>query len=94
MVWTPLLVQTLMTIAVLVGIGLAVFGQVRWRATQEFEALAEVRAQRIAALEKEIDILRGEAKERAESLATVQRLNFDLQRRLATHEQGRGPRDE
>src|SRR6266567_1501558 len=56
--WTPVLIQTVMTIAVMVGVGLAVVGQVRWRATQEWSALAEARGQRIETLEADLEHMR------------------------------------
>ncbi len=80
--WSPILVQTLTSLAVLIGVGLAVFGQVRWRGTQEWETLAEAQGKRIELLEKEIGLLRGEIAEKNERLATLGRLNYDLQRQL------------
>ena len=82
MVWSPLLIQALTSVAVLFGIGLAVLGQYRWRAVQEWEARAEARAQRITLLEKEIETLRIEAKNHNDQIISLSRLNLDLQRRM------------
>ncbi len=79
---SPVVIQALTSIAVLFGIGLAVLGQYRWRAVQEWEALAEARAQRITLLEKEIEALRTETNGQREQIAALSRLNLDLQRRL------------
>lgn len=80
--WTPALVQTIMTVAVLVGVGLAVFGQVRWRAVQEYEALAEARLQHIQLKEQEITMLRQKVTAHEGLIAEMQRLNLELQREL------------
>jgi hypothetical protein len=93
MTWTPAILQALMSVAVLVGVGLAVLGQVRWRATQEWEALADARQQRIVSLERDLEFLHKQfsdlqgtlieqQKLSATQIADVQKLNLDLQRQL------------
>ncbi len=93
MLWTPAMVQALMSIAVLAGIGLAVVGQVRWRATKEWESLADARQQRIAELERDVEFLRTRItaleaqvsevqRSKLDAVAELQNMNISLQRRL------------
>lgn len=74
--------QALVGLAVLVVTGLAVLGQVRWRATQEWEALAEARLQRIEALEKEVQSLKAQVAEVTQENDALQRLCARLQRQI------------
>lgn len=80
--WSPVLVQTVMTIAVLVGVGLAVIGQVRWRAVQEWEALADAREKRNTLLEQEIQMLRTAAIAQEGQVSELQRFNLQLQQKV------------
>jgi hypothetical protein len=75
--WSPAMVQALMSIAVLAGIGLAVVGQVRWRATKEWESLADARQQRISELERDMEFTRARITALEAQLAEVQRVNLN-----------------
>ena len=101
MTWSAATIQAIITISVMVGVGIAVLGQVRWRAVQEWESLADARGLRVDALEKELAALRVSHNNEIELLtvriqameaqvAEVQRLNIDLQRELS---RSRGARD-
>ncbi len=80
--FSPVWIQAVMSIVVLAGVGLAVFGQVRWRANQEWESLASARAERITALEQQTQVQEIRINAQEGLIADVQRLNVELQRKL------------
>jgi len=72
-----------------VATGLAVLGQIRWRAVQEWESLAEARGERLKTLEAEVLGLKAQIDLLHQELAELRTMNFRLQRDLQREQQQR-----
>ncbi len=99
MSWPTLITAAgaLLNVVVLTAVGLAVWGHVRWRALEEYEKLADARAQRISELEadtlkvkaqheKDISFLNSRIEALEAQVAELQKFNQELQRRLSRRE--------
>lgn len=80
----------LVGLAIFVVTGLAVLGQVRWRATQEWESLADARLQEIDRLKAEVADLKQKVANLNEENNALQRIVSRLQGQVDLVKESRG----